>query len=259
MGTLDSDLWQHVGRLAGDLGARPVGSAANRAAADYVAGVFANAGLTVERQPFDCPDWTDEGTTLTLDGHPLEAAANMWSPPCDVSAPAVPVCTLAELEGADLDGRIALLYGELSERPITPKGYPLYSDERDLRIDAALEGKGTAAALTVQHRRGLERILEDADLAVPSATIGPDTARALLARPGVPVQLRIRTRREPSTGAHVIGLKTGPRPARVLLCAHFDTKIGTPGAWDNASGTAALLALAGLLAHESLGCGLEFL
>jgi aminopeptidase YwaD len=55
-----------------------------------------------------------------------------------------------------------------------------------------------------------------------------------------------------------VALKSGLRRAWVLLCAHFDTKIGTPGAWDNASGTAALLALVPLLAHEPLGCGLEF-
>jgi aminopeptidase YwaD len=42
-----------------------------------------------------------------------------------------------------------------------------------------------------------------------------------------------------------------------VLCAHYDTKIETPGAIDNAAGTAALLGLAERLAGRDLDCGLE--
>ncbi len=45
---------------------------------------------------------------------------------------------------------------------------------------------------------------------------------------------------------------------RLVLCAHFDTKINTPGATDNAGGVAALLALAETLPRDLL-FGLEFI
>jgi aminopeptidase YwaD len=44
---------------------------------------------------------------------------------------------------------------------------------------------------------------------------------------------------------------------RLVLCAHFDTKINTPGATDNAGGVAALLSLAERLRRD-LPFGLEF-
>jgi aminopeptidase YwaD len=45
----------------------------------------------------------------------------------------------------------------------------------------------------------------------------------------------------------------------VVLCAHFDTMINTTGAMDNASGVAALLALAEELRGEELPYALEFI
>jgi hypothetical protein len=42
---LESEMMQHVHYLAVEIGPRPVGSAANRAAGDYIASVFQNAGL----------------------------------------------------------------------------------------------------------------------------------------------------------------------------------------------------------------------
>ena len=59
---------------------------------------------------------------------------------------------------------------------------------------------------------------------------------------------------------NVVGTKRGREPdrARVLVGAHFDTVPGTPGADDNASGVAALLEVARLLAAEELDTTVEF-
>src|SRR5512138_2243356 len=69
---------EHVERLAVRIGNRPIGSAANLAAAEYIAGVFSQSGLSVETQNFPCPDWIEEQTALELDGMPLEAFANTF-------------------------------------------------------------------------------------------------------------------------------------------------------------------------------------
>ncbi|MEW6243932.1 MAG: M28 family peptidase [Bacillota bacterium] len=39
----------------------------------------------------------------------------------------------------------------------------------------------------------------------------------------------------------MIGRKRGARGGKAVICAHYDTKPGTPGALHNASGMAALL------------------
>ena len=98
---LEAELMKHLNRLSVEIGPRPIGSSGDHAAADYVQDVFRGAGLEVEVQRFECPDWEDQSTSLLLDGEQVEAAANAFSPACDVSAPSVAVGTVAELEAAD--------------------------------------------------------------------------------------------------------------------------------------------------------------
>ena len=111
---LEAQLVQHLNRLCVEIGPRPIGSLGAHAAAEYIQGIFRQAGLDVETQRFECPVWEHLGTQLTLDGKEVEAAANAFSPPCDVHAPSVAVGTVAELEKADLEGRIGILYGDLT-------------------------------------------------------------------------------------------------------------------------------------------------
>ena len=248
----------HLDRLVNGIGPRPSGTEGNRQAAAYIRQVFEAAGLEVEMQEFACPAWEDLGTTLEVDGPPLEAAANAYSPPCDVTAPLVPVCTEAELSVADLNGRIAVLYGDLTRAPLSAKSWFL-KDERDDRIISLLEAKRPAALLTVQPGLGdLNRLIEDWEFTIPSATVPARTGLALL-RPGAQLaRLRTRSRQSPGSTANVVARLAGDTPERITLMAHYDTKIDTPGAVDNAAGVAVLLALAQHLAGKKYRYGLEW-
>ena len=80
---------------------------------------------------------------------------------------------------------------------------------------------------------------------------------------GEKAKLKIVTQRRASTGSNVIG-RWGKGEKKILLCAHYDTKPGTPGAMDNAAGVAVLLLLARQLrkvktkaAVELVACGGE--
>lgn len=257
MPNLEDILIRHVTRLAAEIGPRPSGSPANHAAGEYVASVFAAAGLAVERQEYACPGWEDLGTRLDVDGTELPAAANAFSPECDVTAPAVAACTVAELEAADLTGRIGILYGDLAREPLSCKSWFLKS-ERDDHIIHLLEDKRPAALITVQAVGELNRLIEDWELAIPSASVPARAGLALLQNPGRPVHLQIRSRIAPGRAANIVARRAGTGPARVVLCAHYDTKIDTPGACDNGSGVAILLALAHELARRPLAHTLEF-
>ena len=59
---------------------------------------------------------------------------------------------------------------------------------------------------------------------------------------------------------NVVGVATAATPdrPRILIGAHFDTVVGTPGADDNASGVAAMLETARLLAELELDATVEF-
>lgn len=236
-------LMGHLRYLCETIGPRPGGSPGNHQAAKYISQVLEAAGWSVEEQPFDCPQWTHHETILTIDGNRLTAAANAYSPPCDVTAPTAALSTIAELEEAELTGRIGILCGDLTRAPLSPKAWFLKS-ERDDHLITTLERKRPAAVITVQaDTNGLERLFEDWEFLIPSATVPPDVGLTLLRRAGCPVSLRIDSDRSPGHTANVVARSKGGRN-RVVLCAHYDTKIDTPGAYDNGSGVAVLLALA---------------
>jgi aminopeptidase YwaD len=256
---LESEITRHLNHLCLEIGPRPIGSPGDHAAADYIQGVLLAAGLDVEVQEFECPAWEDQGTHLRLDGEALEAAANAFSPPCDVAAPSVAVGTAAELEAADLEGRICILYGNLTQSPLSPKSWFLKSEQED-HVIRLLEEKRPAALITVQSRPGdLERVIADWEFRIPSATVPARVGLDLLRRTAPSLHLQIKSRQAPGHTCNVVARKAGQGPARLVLCAHYDTTIDTPGALDNAAGAAVLLALAQILGQGKLRHGLEWI
>lgn len=259
MNSIETKIQTHLQHLVGEIGTRPIGSPANQAAGEYIHSVFSGCGLQVEVQQYACPSWEALETALELDGLPLEVAPNAFSPSCDLHVPLVPVGTQAELELADLEGRIALLYGDLTRSPLEAKAWFLKS-ERGERLVQTLESKHPAAVVAVQPRPGfLDRLVEDAEVLIPSVTVPLQTGLALLRHPSPEVHLRLRTHQEPGRTANLVADRPGRRLEKVVFCAHYDTKIDTPGACDNGGGVALLLTLAQYLSRRAYACGLEFI
>lgn len=240
---------EHVRHLAVDIGSRPIGSAANIAAADYISQVFQGCGLDVESQDIPCPDWIAEETSLELNGELLEASANTFSPSCNISERTVPVCTPAELERASFAGKILLFYGDLAQTELATKG-GIYVSDRDHRIIELLEEREPAGIITINptlHARW--RLIEDFDLDIPSVTVSARSGLKLLKNPEATVQMKILTRRSPSHTSNVLARLPGEISERIVFCAHYDSKVDTPGAYDNAAGVGVLLALAEILSQ----------
>jgi aminopeptidase YwaD len=238
---------KHVEHLSVQIGSRPIGSPANHAAAEYISSVFQRSGLSVDRQEIPCPNWVAEDTSLELDGATLEAFANTFSPSCDVSAGTIAVCTPAELEAASISDRILVFYGDMAQTELATKG-GIYVSDRDRRIIDILEASRPAGIITVNPSLYARwRLIEDFDLDIPSVTVSAHSGLTLLKNPGATVQMKITDRRSPSHTDNVIGRLEGELSERIVFCAHYDSKIDTPGAYDNAAGVGVLLALAELL------------
>ena len=167
--------------------------------------------------------------------------------------------SVAELEAAELKGRIGILYGDLTKAPLSPKSWFLKSERED-HIIRLLEEKRPAALITVQTRPGdLERVIVDWEFAIPSATVPARVGLALLREGALRLRLQIQSRQSPGHTCNVVARKAGQSPARIVLCAHYDTTIDTPGAVDNGGGVAVLLALAQRLGDKKLAHGLEWI
>lgn len=250
---------KHVEELSVQIGCRPIGSSANHAAADYISRVFEGCGLSVERQEISVPDWIDEGTTLELNGDELEASANTFSPSCDVTAQIVSVCTPAELELVSIIDKIVVFYGDMAQGELATKG-GIYISDRDRRIIQLLEEGKPAGIITVNptsHARW--RLIEDFDLDIPSVTVTARSGLKLLQSPGATAHMKIMTRRSPSHTANVVARLESEIEERIAFCAHYDSKVDTRGAYDNAAGVGCLLTLAEILSQKKHRHTLEWI
>lgn len=241
-----------------NFGPRPIGSSANHAAADFIREEFRAAGLEVEEQPYPCTAWEVDEVNLQLGAEQLEAEANAFSLPCDVTAPLVCAGTIAELESISMHGALLLLYGDLTRAPLSPKSWFL-KDERDDRVIQMLERLQPAAVIAPPTSTDYYgQLTEDWELDLPTVTVPHDVARKLIRGADSPVYLKISARRIPSHARNILARRAGREAGRIVICAHFDTKINTPGASDNAAGMAVVLELAKRLAQRDTRFGLEF-
>ncbi|MGD8998309.1 MAG: M28 family peptidase [Anaerolineae bacterium] len=265
---IGSAAFKHLEHLCLEIGPRPVGSSSNHAAADYIRGVLQDCGLDVALQEFACPLWEERQTYLELDGEDLTrgepaepiVTANDFSPPCDVTAPTVALGTLVELEETHMTGRIGLLYGELTKGTGLGARRAVYVPEHHRHMIGLLEQKMPAALITIHSKvSSLERLIRDPSFTIPSATVPAEVGLALLQHTGRSLRLKIDSHQAPSQFANVLASRAGHRPERIVLLAHFDTTSNTPGAVDNASGVAVLLALAEAFSHSDLPVSLEWI
>lgn len=249
-------LIEHLTTLT-NLGPRPIGSPANQAGADFIAATLSAAGWLVEEQPYPCTAWDCQQTILEMDSERLDAAANPFSLPCDVTAPLAFAGTLPELEQATVKGKILLLYGDLARWPLPPKSWFLLGDHEKKIIETleALQPAALIAPPTATDYYG--QLTEDWQLDLPAATISPAAARRLMRNPASNLRLRIDAERRQEVARNIVGRIRPKAKKRLALCAHFDTKIGTPGASDNGGGVAILLELAERLSKLETGIGLE--
>jgi aminopeptidase YwaD len=258
--TVEASVADHLKFLCETIGPRPVGSPGYHRAAEYIRTVFGQAGLQVEEIQYECVDWQHERTVLESGGERLTAVANVFSPACDVAAPTAALCTVAELEAAEIAGKIVVLYGDLSAAPLIPINCKVYNTDRDQHINWLLEVKQPAAVIGVNpNPPAVDSRIEDADFTIPSATVPAEVGLRLLDHIGAPAHLTIEAERLPSQAQTIIGTTEGASPRRFVLMAHYDTKVDTPGAWDNGSGIAVLLALVEALTRKDLEVGLEFI
>jgi aminopeptidase YwaD len=247
-----------------DIPNRHVGSVGNRVATDFFHSVVSSLGFDTESPSFECIDWTQDGAHLTVDGVPYKVFPSPYSLGCRVSAPFVVVSTVEELEIVEVSDRIILLRGDLAKEQLMPKNFPFYNPAHHKRIIQLLETKRPQAIIAATSRDlgmvGSQYpfpLIEDGDFDIPSVYMTEEEGMRLAEHAGKELSLESRANRIPAKGCNVVARKGANPKRRVVLFAHIDARIGTPGANDNASGVIVLLLLAELLADYSGNLGIE--
>ena len=245
-------LWNHVKALCKGIGPRLSGTPAGERTVAYITRHFERCGVQVEVQDYPCPAWEHEATELVLlasdASESLPAFAQTFSEACDVEAELAGVTRQDELDFApDLEGKVLLVHGRIATRLAMDRNPTVLS----------IEDRRPSAVIVVSPEETVStKLLRDPFIRVPTAGVSKTVGQKLLEHSGARVRLRINARRYASTGHNVIGRLTGRGEGHIVVSAHFDTAAESPGATDNASGTAVILELCELFAavgHRPIG------
>ncbi len=238
----------HVAALSQQIGPRPAGSPAYVHATEYVTEQFQRLGYRVEQQAFSFQFFDEaDAPVLTvvapvaLPLHPVTMLYSTATSKDGVEAELVDVGLGREedLRGKRLDGKVAL----------AGRGQVRFAEKAN---HAA--GAGASAIIIVNNQPGPAKtgtLLEPSR--IPVVMVPYDEGLRLgawLAAGPVRVRLVVRTVTEQRMSASVIAIKPGTSslPDVVVVGAHLDSVPLSPGANDNASGVAAVLEVARLLA-----------
>jgi aminopeptidase YwaD len=243
---------------------RHVGSPGNRAATGMFAERMQELGFGVRRTTFGCVEWEFGEALFETAGERFEAFVGPYSLACDVSARLAAASSVEELETESVRGTIVLIHGKLAAGQLMPKNFTFYNPESHRRVIRALEEYRPAAVVAATGRDpgmvGSQYpfpLFEDGDLDVPNAYMKDVDGARLLAHVGEQAHIRLDSRRVPATAEHIVATLPGTGPGRIVLTAHIDSRKGSPGALDNASGVATLLGVAELLADFATDRSIE--
>ena len=137
-----------------ELGGRTAGSDAEHAAADYLAGVMEEIGLSnVEKVAAPCDRWQFNGASFTVDGKesPVYSYATASTPPEGITAEVVYAGkgTMWDYEDLDVEGKIVLV--DVDQRADWWVTYPM--------LEADFQG---AAAILAANVGGFSQVADDA-------------------------------------------------------------------------------------------------
>jgi aminopeptidase YwaD len=249
----------HLHVLCSEIGERRVGSVENRKATAYAKKVLESLGWKTETSELMVIDWKSDGASLICNGMPFEVYSSHYSLGCSVSGELIAIGTTKQLEQACIRDKIVLLYGEIASQQIAPKNFPFWNPEEHQHVVSLLE-RGNPKALACATERNSATaggvypfpLFEDGDFDIPSVYMKDTEGERLLAYAGQTVELVSKAIRIPETAFNVIARNSSTSSKRIVISAHIDTKIGTPGAIDNGTGVAIVLMLAELLKGYSL-------
>lgn len=233
---------------------RCVGSPGNRMATGFFQRELFRSGWRTEAHVLDVMDWEDRGAALTVDGEAFPVRASPYSLGCCVESRMLCASSPGELDTAEAEGSVLLLHSGLAREQLMPKNFHFYNPDHHRAIINMLEARRPAALVCATGRNSSLAggaypfpLIEDGDFDIPSVYTTEEEGTRLLKFEGGIARLKSGAVRIPEKAYNIIARKGARSGKKIVVTAHIDSKKGTPGAIDNATGVAVLLLLADLL------------
>ncbi len=243
LGTLAPDSPEADVQALVSFGPRVAGTPASEQARTYLTGEYRQAGYVTELRTFTYPKFEDLGSTLTVGGVTVKGRALNRSPAGQPSAPLVAVPAVGrpdDFAAVDVKGAIA----------IVRRGEIRFLEKAQ---NAAAAG---AVGLVIVNTNPNELFGSlDGEVNIPVLGLSGTQGEPLLKKASTEslrANLNVNVRLNTVTGYNIIAHLPDVKQPKVLLGGHYDSVPKSPGANDNASGTAVVLALARRLVDTPL-------
>jgi aminopeptidase YwaD len=257
---------QYLDRLCLEIPTRLVGTEGNLRSTRFFSEVVDQFGWQIEETEFSAMNWREDGADLEVGGNRYQIFPSPYAKGISLEAEILSAGNLQELQACNPAGKILLMHGELSKEQLMPKNFIFYNPQEHQEIISLLELKDPAAILCATDRDGAVAggvypfpLIEDGDFQIPSVYMTGEEGQRLLLEVGSTGFLESRAWRKDSKGYNIVAQKGSETERRILISAHIDAKVGTPGAIDNGTGVVVLLLLAELFRDHKSGPVIELL
>ncbi|BAY08827.1 M28 family peptidase [Calothrix sp. NIES-2098] len=225
-----------------NLGPRVAGTPVMEKASAYLINQYRQAGYVAEVQTFNYEKFLDLGSNLIINGATIEGRALNGTMPGKLNAPMVAVPNFGRPEDfakVNVKGAIAIV------------------QRGEIRFAQKANNAAAAGAIGLVIVNNKPDNLTGAGLGesvkIPVLGISGDRGNPLLQQTApVNVNLNVNAQQQVVTGRNVIAHLPGVTQPKLILGGHYDSVQGSPGANDNASGTAVVLGIARNLANTDL-------
>ncbi|HEX2967857.1 MAG TPA: M28 family metallopeptidase [Bacteroidales bacterium] len=245
---------KHMNFLCTTTNGRSVGSPGNRMATGYFKNILEKNGWKTDETKLYVIDWKTEGAILRCENRNFEVFSSPYSRGCNVTGKFLPIDTIEKLQTEEITGKILFLHGKIAAEQIMPKNFVFYNPDEHKQVVSVLEKNMPKAIICATGRNGMVAggvypfpMFEDGDFDIPSVYMKDTEGEILLACTGKEIELISEAVRIPETAYNIAALKEGRSAEKIVVTAHIDAKIGTPGAIDNATGVTILLLLSELM------------
>ncbi|MBI3971511.1 MAG: M28 family peptidase [Chloroflexi bacterium] len=260
----------HATHLSTAIGPRPAGLASSSEAASYIAATLASYGYEVERQDFSFPSFEERRVSVMVSVPPGATTGATGSAAAGGAEPVEAHALLYSGSGT-VSGRLALAgFGRPEDYAAPGMEGAIALVERGAGLTfrekaEAAAAAGVAAVIIYNNTPRLFVGSLQAPMPVPVLAIsGRDGARLgeQALRGTVQATVDVDVNVAELQTENIVGRRRAGQPAAgrtIVAGAHYDSVQVSPGANDNASGTAVLLELARVLSHEPLGVDLTLI
>jgi len=216
-----------------NFGARVAGTPATEKASNYLLQEYRKAGYIAEIQTFSYPKFVDLGSNLIVDGKVIAGKALNGSQAGKLTAPLVVVPNFGRKDDyANINVKDAIA--------IVKRGEIRFLEKAQNTANA-----GAVGLVVVNTKPGNLFGTLGGEVTIPVLALTDEAGKSLLeATTPRQINLAVNTRQGNVTGRNTIAHLPGVTQPKVILGGHYDSVVGSPGANDNASGTAVVLAIA---------------